>query len=439
MLKTWEAKFFMHGYDYLRRNEEGILEVEGCNSLELLKEYGSPLYVMNENFIINRCKQIKKHHIEKHGGFAVYASKAFSNKSMIRLIKEQGIGLDVVSGGEMYTAASVDFPMENIVFHGNNKLPEEIEMAVELGVGRIIIDNLYDVDNVIKISNEKKKLTGVMVRIAPGVEGDTHDFVKTGHEDSKFGFCLNDGLLEKSIEKLLNAEYINFRGIHAHVGSQLLDNEVFKEEVSVLANLYEELTKKFNIEINEINLGGGFGIFYTEDDTRYDVSYFTDVMNDEVTKQFKEKGIKRPMVIIEPGRWVVGEAGVTLYTIGAIKNVEGIRKYISVDGGMTDNPRLALYGSEYLALAVENADRKEEVVTVAGKCCETGDIIINNISLPERKSGEHLAVLSTGAYNYSMASNYNRIPKPAVVMVNSGKSRVIVKRETYEDIIRNDI
>lgn len=429
----------MYGYNYLTRDDNGILEIEGCNSLELLKKYGSPLYVMNESFIIDRCKQIKKYHIDKYGGFAVYASKAFSNKAMLKLIKEQGIGIDVVSGGELYTASSVDFPMENVIFHGNNKLPSEIEMAVELGVGRIIIDNLYDVENVIKISNEKKKSTGVMVRIAPGVEGDTHDFIKTGHEDSKFGFCLNDGLLEKSIEKLLNAEYINFRGIHAHVGSQLLENEVFKEEVAVLVELYDKLYKTFNVEINEINLGGGFGIFYTEDDTRLDVSFFTDVMNDEVDKQFKEKGLKRPMVIIEPGRWIAGEAGVTLYTIGAIKNVEGIRKYISVDGGMTDNPRLALYGSEYLAVAVENSDREEEVVTVAGKCCETGDIIINNIAIPERKSGDHLAVLSTGAYNYSMASNYNRIPKPAVIMVKNGESRLIVKRETYEDITRNDI
>ncbi|KMT20884.1 diaminopimelate decarboxylase [Clostridium cylindrosporum] len=429
----------MFGYEFLTRDKNGILEIEGCNSLDLLKEYGSPLYVMNESDIINRCTQIRENHIEKHGGFAVYASKAFSNKAMYRLIKSQGLGIDVVSGGEMYTAKSVDFPMENVVFHGNNKSPQEIEMAIEYGVGRVIIDNFYDVENVIRISNEKKKKTGVMVRVAPGVEGDTHDFIKTGHEDSKFGFSLNDGSLEKAVEMLLKAEYVNFRGIHAHVGSQLLENEVFKKEVSVLAKLYRKLTDMFNIEINEINLGGGFGIFYTESDTRLDVSYFTDLMNSEVDREFKENGLKRPMIIIEPGRWVVGEAGVTLYTVGAIKNIEGVRKYISVDGGMTDNPRPPLYGAEYLAVAIENADREEENVTVAGKCCESGDILINKISLPERKSGDHIGILSTGAYNYSMSSNYNRLPKPAVVMVKEGTSRLIVKRETYEDIIRNDI
>lgn len=429
----------MYGYDFLTRDENGVLEIEGYNSLDLLKEYGSPLYVMNESLIINRCTQIRENHIEKYGGFAVYASKAFSNKAMARLIASQGIGMDVVSGGEMYTAASVNFPMENIVFHGNNKSPNEIEMAVDYGVGRIIIDNFYDVENVIRISSEKKKITGVMIRVAPGVEGDTHEFIKTGHEDSKFGFSLNDGSLEKALEMLLDAEYVNFRGIHAHVGSQLLDNEVFKAEVEVLANLYRKLSDMFNIEINEINLGGGFGIFYTEEDTRLDLSYFTDIMNSEVDKQFKEKGLKRPMVIIEPGRWVVGEAGVTLYTVGAIKNIEGVRKYISVDGGMTDNPRPPLYGAKYLATAVENPNREKEVVTVAGKCCESGDILIKDISLEERKSGEHIAVLSTGAYNYSMSSNYNRLPKPAVVMVRKGQSRLIVKRETYEDIIRNDI
>ncbi len=429
----------MYGYNFLTRDENGILEIEGCNSLDLLNEYGSPLYVMNERDIIERCTQIRENHIEKHGGFAVYASKAFSNKAMARLIKSQGIGMDVVSGGEMYTAASVDFPMENIVFHGNNKATYEIEMAIDYGVGRIIIDNFYDVENVIRISNEKKKLTGVMIRVAPGVEGDTHDFIKTGHEDSKFGFSLNDGSLEKAVDMLLKAEYVNFRGIHAHVGSQLLENKVFEEEIKVLRDLYVKLKEMFNIEINEINLGGGFGIYYTEGDTRLPISYFTDLMNREVERLFKEKNLKKPMIIIEPGRWLVGEAGVTLYTIGAIKNIEGVRKYISVDGGMTDNPRPPLYGAKYLAVAVENSDRKEEVVTVAGKCCESGDVLIHNISLPERKSGDHICVLSTGAYNYSMSSNYNRLPKPAVIMVKNGEHRLIVKRETYDDIIRNDI
>lgn len=429
----------MYGYDFLTRDSNGVLEIEGCSALDLLKEYGSPLYVMNERDIINRCKQIRENHIDKYNGFAVYASKAFSNKAMCRLIASQGLGLDVVSGGEMFTANSVDFPMENIVFHGNNKAPYEIEMAVDFGVGRIIIDNFYDVENVIKYASEKEKITGVMVRVAPGVEGDTHEFIKTGHEDSKFGFSLNDGSLEVAVEKLLNCKYINFRGIHAHVGSQLLDNDVFRKEVIVLAKLYRKLTDMFNIEIKEINLGGGFGIYYTEKDRRLDVAYFTELMNSEVDKQFKELNLTRPMVIIEPGRWVVGEAGVTLYTVGAIKNIEGVRKYISVDGGMTDNPRPPLYGAKYLALAVENADRAPETVTVAGKCCESGDILIKDFEMPERKSTEHIAVLSTGAYNYSMSSNYNKLPKPAVVMVSEGSSRLIVKRETYEDIVRNDI
>ncbi|MDF2673340.1 MAG: lysA [Clostridiales bacterium] len=427
-------------YDFIDINDNKNLSISGCDCVELAKKYGTPLYVMDEDEIRRRCRDIKKYHMDKYKGLAVYASKAFLNKEMCRIINSEGLGLDVVSGGELYTAASVDFPMDKVIFHGNNKGYKELEMAVEKGVGRIVIDNFYEIVNLEKILAPMERKINVMIRIIPGIDGHTHEFIQTGQVDSKFGFSLIDGSALKAVEIIKNSKFLKLKGIHAHIGSQLDENIIYKKEIEVLTEFAKSILDKFGIELDELNVGGGFGIYYVNGDIRRDISFFTNLINDTVIMEFKRHNLKRPTVIIEPGRWIAGEAGITLYTVGAIKDIKGIRKYISVDGGMTDNPRPPLYGAKYTAVVANNKDAIEsEKVTIAGKCCESGDILIKDIELPKVKSGDIIAVLSTGAYNYSMSSNYNRNSRPAVVMVKDGMDRLIVKRETYEDIIRNDI
>ncbi|MCX7884579.1 MAG: diaminopimelate decarboxylase [Caloramator sp.] len=430
----------MLGYDFLDYNEKGNLTISGCDCIELAKKYGTPLYVMSEDEIRKRCKEIRENHIEKYNGFAVYASKAFLNKEMCRIIKSEGLGLDVVSGGEIYTAYSADFPMDKVIFHGNNKTMEELEMAIKYGVGRIVVDNFYEIECIEEILKVENRKIDVLIRITPGIDGHTHEFIKTGQIDSKFGFSIFDDSADRAFQRLLNIKSINIKGFHSHIGSQLQENEIYKKEIKVLASYVKKIKDLYSFEVDELNVGGGFGIYYVEGDKRRNISYFTDVINETVISEFNKLNLKRPLIIIEPGRWIVGEAGITLYTIGCIKEIKGVRKYISVDGGMTDNPRPPLYDAQYTAVVANKKDEKDyEIVTVAGKCCESGDILIRDIKLPKVKSKDILAVLSTGAYNYSMASNYNRMRKPAVVMVSSGKDRLIVKRESYEDLIRYDI
>lgn len=430
----------MLGYEFLSRNKEGNLSVSGCDCIELAKKYGTPLYIMDEGEIRKRCQDIRKNHIDKYKGFAVYASKAFLNKEMCRIIQSEGLGLDVVSGGELYTAHSVDFPMERVIFHGNNKTIEELEMAVNYEVGIIVVDNFLEIENLESILNNKNKKMNVLIRVTPGVDCDTNDYIKTGQIDSKFGFSLYDRSAERAVERILTCKHLIFKGLHAHIGSQLVENNAYKREIEVLAAFALGIYQRFRCRTEILNTGGGFGIFYAKDDVRHDISYFTDLINKTAIKEFEKNKLEKPKVVIEPGRWICGEAGVTLYTIGSIKNIKDIKKYVAVDGGMTDNPRQALYNAQYTAVIANKTDEnKYEIVTIAGKCCESGDILIKDIELPVVKSGDILAVLSTGAYNYSMSNNYNRIRKPAVIMVKDGIDRVIVKRQSYEEIISNDI
>lgn len=431
----------MYGYNDISVNDKGHLEISGCDCTYLADEYKTPLFIMDEHEIRNRCRQIKKYHMDKYNGFAVYASKAFECKEMYRIINSEGLGTDVVSGGELYTAHAAGFNMKNVVFHGNNKSYEELEMAVDMNVGRIIIDNFYEIELLKDILKKKNKKVTVMLRISPGIHADTHRYISTGDEDSKFGFPMNDDSALRAVSMILKEDNIfKLSGIHSHIGSQISSCGGYIKEVEVLCKFYKQIYDKFNYTMDEVDVGGGFGIFYTDGDERRSIDYYTDVINNTVIEESKKTGIKKPAVIIEPGRWIVGEAGVTLYKAGAIKDVSGIRKYISVDGGMTDNPRPELYDAKYSAVVANKAAMKNaEVVTIAGKCCESGDIVIKDISLPKIESGDIIAVFSTGAYHYSMASNYNKIPKPAVVMVNKGNSRIIIKRETYDDLIRYDI
>ena len=413
----------------------------GMDTVELAKKYGTPLYIMSEDCIRDRIKQIKEDFLKKYPNTkAFYASKAFSTKEMARIVKDEGIGMDVVSGGELFTAMSIDFPMENIIFHGNNKSMEELEMAIKNNVGRIIVDHLGEIDLIEAIASEQNKKVKVLFRISPGINSKTHKYIQTGQVDSKFGIPLNEETINQAMEKALNSEHIELMGFHFHIGSQLLSPESHLEGIDIIIDLMKKVKDKYGFITKELNTGGGYGIYYTKEEERKPLKYFIDPIMEEIDKRCERDNLERPLIMIEPGRWIVGESGITVYTIGAIKEIPSIRTYVSVDGGMPDNPRPSLYQAKYEGTIINKINEKAtEIVTIAGKCCESGDILIWDFKTPKIETGDMLAVFSTGAYNYSMASNYNKLPKPAVIMIKNGKERVIVKRESYSDILRNEI
>lgn len=420
-----------------RISENGNYVFGGADTVELAKEYGTPLYVVSEEIIKKKCKEIRENFLFKYKNVkAAYASKAFLNLAICKIIEREGLYLDVVSEGELYTAICADYPMEKIFFHGNNKSRCELELAISKDVGRIVVDNLYELEMVNDIGRKMKKKPKVLYRITPGVESETHKYVVTGQRDSKFGIPLEKDIIFKALRLGMEYENVEVLGFHFHVGSQIFDNTSHVMATQRVMDLIREAKDTLGFITRELNTGGGYGIFYTEGDREKPISYFTDAIVEEVIEKCKEFDLYLPTIIIEPGRWIIGEAGITLYTIGSIKEIPGIRTYASVDGGMPDNPRPALYGSKYQALIANKADRDaDKVVTIAGKCCETGDILIWDLRVPELESGDILAVLNTGAYNYSMANNYNKIPRPAVVLVNEGYCEEIVEREKYEDLI----
>ena len=413
----------------------------GMDTVKLSEKYGTPLYLMSEDRIKERCREIREEFLAKYPKTrAVYASKAFLTKEMARIINREGLGIDVVSGGELYTVMEVDFPMEKVIFHGNNKSSDEIEMAIKNNVGRIVIDHIGEIDLIKEIAKEYNKKVNVLFRISPGINSHTHKYIQTGQVDSKFGIPLNEKTIGEAMAKVMNTEFLKLLGFHFHIGSQISDNTNHLKAIRIIMELIKEVKEKYGFITKELNTGGGYGIRYAEDEKRKPLKYFTDSIIEEVEKISKEYDLERPIITIEPGRWIVGEAGITLYTIGAIKEIPGIRTYVSIDGGMPDNPRPSLYQANYGAIVANKANEKlTETVTIAGKCCETGDILIWDLKVPKVETGDILAVFSTGAYNYSMSSNYNKIPRPPVVMISEGKDRLIVKRETYEDLLRNQI
>ncbi len=432
----------MYVSDCIDINSAGHLTIGGCDTVELAKEFGTPVYVFDENEIRNNLRTFRDSMNEYYGGngLAVYASKAFNCKEMCRICAQEGTGIDVVSGGELYTALSVGFPAENIVFHGNNKTYPELCTAVENGVGRIVVDNIDELETLSRIAAEKGKTAGIMFRIKPGIDAHTHDFIKTGQIDSKFGFALETGEAMEAVKKALSTPNVKLRGLHCHIGSQIFDIDPFELAAKVMLELFKAVKDETGVELEELNLGGGFGIKYLESECPRPYGEYMKNVSAVVREYCNKLGLKMPFVLIEPGRSVVGAAGITLYTVGSVKNIPGIRTYVSVDGGMADNPRYALYRADYEIVCANKAnDDRSEIVTVAGKCCESGDLIQENTKLQMVESGDILAVLSTGAYNYSMASNYNRIPRPPVVMVKDGEARTVVKRETYEQVSANDI
>lgn len=432
----------MYVNDCISVNEKGHLTVGGCDTVELAKEYGTPLYILDENVIRNTCRSYVKS-FEKYyngNGLPLYASKALSCLELCRIVNQENMGLDVVSGGELYTAIKAGFPTEKIHFHGNNKTPEELKMALENNVGKIVVDNLYELELLNSIAGEMNKVANISFRIKPGVDAHTHNFIRTGQIDSKFGFALETGEAFEAVKKAISYDNVCLKELHCHIGSQIFDIDPFVTAAEIMMDFIAKIKNELSCVISELNLGGGFGIHYIENDEPKPYESYMEKVSTAVKAKAEEHGVPVPFIYIEPGRSVVGEAGVTLYTVGGIKEIPNVRTYVSVDGGMCDNIRYALYQSEYTVVNASKADKEpDQTVTVAGKCCESGDLIQENTKVAKVEVGDTLAVLSTGAYNYSMASNYNRIAKPPIVMVNNGKSRVIVKRESYEDLIKNDI
>lgn len=423
-------------------NEQGHLTIGGIDTISLAKKYGTPLYVMDEDLIRENCRSFKMSIDKYYGGegLVCYASKAFCCKAMCRIMMDEGIGLDVVSEGELFTAASVGFPMDKVCFHGNNKTDEELSLAIRYGVGRIIVDNIFELERLNRLAGELGKKVNIMYRIKPGIDAHTHDFIRTGQIDSKFGFALETGEAFEAAKKAARLENVNLSGLHCHIGSQIFDIDPFVLAAEVMINFIAKIKDELGFEVKELNLGGGFGIKYTDDDTPVPYDKYMENVSVKVKELCKEKNISLPFILIEPGRSIAAPAGITLYTVGGVKNIPNIRTYVSVDGGMCDNPRYALYKSKYDAVVANKASEpKSETVTIAGKCCESGDLIGEGMPIQKVKEGDIIAILATGAYNYSMSSNYNRIPKPAVVMVKDGESRIAVMRETLEDIVRNDV
>lgn len=428
--------------DALGVNNDGNLTFSGVDTVSLAKEYGTPLYVMNEEGIRKNCQSFKNavDNYYDGNGLILYASKAFCCKEMCRIIMSEGLGLDVVSNGELQTALSVNFPAEKIFFHGNNKQYFELENAIEAGIGCIIADNLGELEDINEIAENMGKTVKVMLRIKPGVDAHTHEFIKTGQIDSKFGFALENEEAIEAVKLAISLKNIDLVGLHCHIGSQIFAEEPFEHTAEIMISFMADIKAQTGVELKTLNLGGGFGVKYVESDSAIPFENYIKNASAVLKRECQKHGLAVPFILMEPGRSIVGCEGITLYTVGAIKDIKNVRKFVSVDGGMSDNPRYALYRAEYTAVIANKAAQKaDDIVTVAGKCCESGDLIQENCPLQKAENGDILAVLTTGAYNFSMASNYNRIPRPPVVMLKDGKSRIVVKRETVEDILKNDL
>lgn len=424
------------------QEENGELILGGVGVKTLAAQYGTPLYVMDENVIRSNMRAFKSSMDKYYGGkgLVCYASKAFSCKEIYRIAKEEGIGADVVSIGEMYTAKSVGFPMNQVCFHGNNKTRRELEAALDWGVTRIVVDNLTELHTLSALAKEKGIIAEILLRIKPGIDAHTHNFIRTGQIDSKFGLALETGEAMEGVKEALAAESVTLRGLHCHIGSQIFSVDPFVHAAEVMMGFLGQIKTETGVELPELNLGGGFGILYTDEDEPVPFGDYMEPVSRAVKASAEKLGLSQPFVLIEPGRSIVGEAGTTLYTVGSVKEIPDIRTYVSVDGGMGDNPRYILYQAKYdMILANRVNEPATETVTVAGRCCESGDLLGENVPLAPAKPGDLLAVFATGAYNYSMASRYNRVGIPPVVMVKDGASRVIVRGESLEDLVQNDL
>ena len=419
----------------------GVLHIGGISVEKLREEYGTPLYIMDQKLIEDNMKKYKEYFVsEKFKTQVIYATKAFLNIGICQLVNKFGLGVDAVSDGELFTIKHSGFPMENVYMHGNNKSDLELEMCIDYGVGTIIVDSFSELKKLEEICRIKKEKVKVLLRVNPGIEAHTHEYIKTSKDSSKFGETIYEDKIYDIIKEFQKSEYVELLGFHCHIGSQIFDTKAFYEEIETMMKFIETVKEKLNFNTRVLNLGGGFGIYYVQGDKELNIPQIMKKMVEILENKLDEYEISLEKVIIEPGRSIVGNAGTTIYTVGGTKITHSGKKYIFVDGGMADNIRPALYQAEYEGCIANKMNEKtSDEVTVAGKCCESGDMLIKDTFMAEAQAGDILAVATTGAYNYSMASNYNRLRKPAVVLVKNGKSRLLVRRETYEDLIRNDV
>ncbi|MBQ3107298.1 MAG: diaminopimelate decarboxylase [Firmicutes bacterium] len=415
---------------------EHILSIGGVSCRELAETYGTPLMIYDQAEIERKLTSFRKHFVsDKLQTEVAYASKAFTCKALLQLVKAAGCSLDVVSGGELHCARGAGFPMEKVFFHGNNKPPAELSLILENGVGTVVLDNEMEAALLVEMAAEKLKVIDVLLRINPGVEAHTHQYIITANPDSKFGIYIGERQRIVDLLKLVqSSKFVHFKGFHAHIGSQIFDSQAFLSEIRTLAEFSKSIETELDLPVPFISLGGGFGAYYTEEDQPIPVEEICSLLVNACEEEAEKNALSLQKIIIEPGRSIVAEAGSTLYTVGFCKS-NANKNYVFVDGGMADNIRPALYQAKYRCDVVTKADApKTLTATVAGKCCESGDILIENASLPAVEPGDLLLVYTTGAYGYSMASNYNRLPRPAVVFAKDGQAKLVIRRETFEDL-----
>ncbi|MBQ7010788.1 MAG: diaminopimelate decarboxylase [Clostridia bacterium] len=423
-------------------NEKGHLTFAGRDTVDLAKTYGTPLYLMDEERIRENCR-IYKNALKRElgdGALPLYAGKALCVKDVYRIMREERMGIDVVSCGEVFTAYSAGFPMENAYFHGNNKTDDDVRFAMDHGVGCFVCDNAEELCAIEAEAEARSRVQKVIIRIAPGIDPHTHKAISTGSIDSKFGTAIETGQAKELIALALTKKHVDLAGLHCHIGSQIFETEPFCDAADIMLAFMAEVSEEFGITLRELNLGGGIGVRYLESHPNIDVDGYITEVAAHIRNACKKLSMDIPHIRLEPGRSIVADAGMTLYTAGAVKSIPKFKNYLSVDGGMADNPRYALYQSPYtVEIANKMNEEKNFVCTVAGRCCESGDMIQENVPLPTPARGDIVAVLTTGAYNYAMASNYNRLPRPAMIMLTKNGEHIAVKRETFEDLIRNEL
>ncbi len=422
-------------------NKKGHVCIGGCDVVDLASQFGTPLYLFDESTLRHKCREFKDEFCKYYPDtLVIYASKAFLNRVLALIFKEEGLGLDVVSGGELSVAHSVDFPLDKVYFHGNNKTPEELNLALDWGVGRIVVDNFYELELLNKLARGRGVRQNILLRLTPGVDPHTHQYTTTGTIESKFGFPLANGQAEEAVKQALSASNLNLLGFHFHLGSPVSEIQPYELAIELVLGFAQETGKKFGFNLSEFDIGGGFAVPYTLDSKVPTVTDYARAIAGKMTGLTSELGLSRPRLIIEPGRAIVGQAGVALYKVGAIKEIPGIKKYICVDGGISDNIRPALYGARYEALVANKAlEVGKEVVTIAGKLCQSGDILVRDINLASVQPGDIIAIPVCGAYSIPMSSNYNAIPRPAIAMVKENQRRLIRRRETYQDLMNLDL
>ncbi len=417
------------------------LHIGGCDVVELAKEHGTPLYVFDEFTIRTKCQEFHREFTERYSEtLVIYASKAFLNRAIAAILKEESLGLDVVSGGELSIAQAISFPIHKVYFHGNNKTLDELQLAIGNRIGRIVVDNLHELDMVDRLANAAGIKQDILLRLNPSVDPHTHRYTTTGILDSKFGFPITTGQAEAAVAQAMSTSNVNLVGLHFHLGSPITDVAPYQLAIELTLQFAKEMKKRYDFDLKEFSPGGGFAVRYTQDCSVPSIAEYAQAITTKLISMTNKLNLAYPRCVIEPGRAIIGQAGVALYTIGAIKEIPGIRKYVTVDGGIGDNIRPALYEAKYEALVANKLSEKEsEKITIAGKYCESGDILLKDTVIAPTVPGDVIAIPVSGAYCIPMSSNYNAVPRPGIIMVKDGKARLLRKRESYQDLMRLDI